>query len=89
MDIARIAKVKNKNPAAIQITAEQILREAKERQEKPQPKPAQKIQDEDELKEYQLLKRRSFEDAVRRNRTAIGAWLKYAAWEEANDEMDR
>jgi crooked neck len=89
MDIARIAQVKNKNPAAIQITAEQLLREASERQTKPLPKPQQKIQDKEELLEYQLLKRKECEDAVRRNRTAIGAWLRYADLEEKWNELDR
>jgi crooked neck len=89
MDIAMIAKVKNKNPAAIQISAEQLLREASERQDKPQPAIESKIQDKEELVEYQLLKRKGFEDAVRRNRTAIGAWIKYATWEEKNNEFDR
>ena len=80
---------KNKTPAALQITAEQILREAKERQAAPKPILKQKIADQDELLEYQLGKRKTFEDAVRRNRTAIGAWIKYAAWEESQDELER
>lgn len=59
---------KNKAPAALQITAEQILREAKDRQAPPQPKTSLRIADQDELLEYQLHKRKGFEDAVRRNR---------------------
>ncbi len=59
---------KNKAPAALQITAEQILREAKDRQEIPKPKTALRIADQDELLDYQLGKRKGFEDAVRRNR---------------------
>lgn len=82
-------KIKNKNPSQIQITAEQILREAKDRQDKPAPPPAQKIADKEELDAYQLLKRKQFEDAVRRNRTAVGAWLKYAQWETQQGELDR
>ena len=54
---------KNKNPAALQITAEQILREAKERQAAPKPVLKQKIADQDELLDYQLGKRKGFEDA--------------------------
>ena len=73
----------------MQITAEQILREAKERTEQTTAPPRQKIADREELDEYRLLKRKQFEDAVRRNRTAIGAWLKYAAWEESQYELDR
>jgi crooked neck len=66
-----------------------LLREAKERQEQPKPPPKQRIADKEELLDYQLGKRKEFEDAVRRNRTAIGAWIKYALWEEQQDEMER
>ncbi|KAJ2995928.1 hypothetical protein HDV02_000279, partial [Globomyces sp. JEL0801] len=54
--------VKDKNPNAIQITAEQILREAKDRQEKPKPPPEIRIADQEELDEYRLNKRKGFED---------------------------
>ena len=89
MDIAKFAQVKNKNAAAIQITAEQILRESKERQEAPMNQIEQKITDEEELAEYQQQKRLGYENDVRRNRTAIGAWLKYAKWEEGQGQMER
>ncbi|PKC11385.1 TPR-like protein [Rhizophagus irregularis] len=82
-------KIKNKNPAPIQITAEQILREAKERQESAKKAPRQKISDLEELSEYRLRKRKEFEDAIRRNRLNIGSWLKYAAWEESQKELNR
>ncbi|CAG8474804.1 334_t:CDS:10 [Paraglomus occultum] len=82
-------KIKNKNPAPIQITAEQILREAKERQEAAKKAPRQKISDLEELSEYRGRKRKEYEDAIRRNRLNIGSWLKYAAWEESQKELDR
>ncbi|TPX67511.1 hypothetical protein SpCBS45565_g03728 [Spizellomyces sp. 'palustris'] len=85
----RPAKVKNKNPAPVQITAEQILRESKERQEAGATVPKQKIADGEELDEYRLRKRKEFEDKVRRNKHGIAAWLKYSAWEESVKEMDR
>ncbi|RKO91577.1 hypothetical protein BDK51DRAFT_36289 [Blyttiomyces helicus] len=84
-----LASVKNKNPAAVQITAEQILREASERQDADAAVPTQKITDREELDEYKLRKRKTFEDVIRRNRMNIGAWLKYAAWEESQEELDR
>ncbi|KAJ3308740.1 Crooked neck-like protein 1 [Boothiomyces sp. JEL0838] len=88
--LPRPADIKNKNPAVIQITAEQILREAKERQEQPNNvAPKQRISGKEELDTYQQQKRREFENIVRRNRTAVGAWLKYAAWEEKQDELER
>jgi hypothetical protein len=53
--IPKVAKVKNKAPAPLQITAEQLLREAKERQLEIVPAPPkQKIQDADELADYQV-----------------------------------
>ena len=56
----KVSKVKNKAPASLQITAEQLLREAKERQLEIVPAPPkQKIQDATELAEYQLRKRKS------------------------------
>lgn len=82
-------RVKNKQPAPVQITAEQILREAKERQEEDPKPPKQKITDPDELAEYRTRKRKEFEDGIRRNRNAIPLWIKYAMWEETQLEFDR
>ncbi|XP_026821824.1 protein crooked neck [Rhopalosiphum maidis] len=88
--IPKVAKVKNKAPAEIQITAEQLLREAKERDlEIVPPPPKQKISDPVELRDYQHRKRRAFEDNIRRNRTNISNWIKYAAWEESQKEIQR
>lgn len=64
-----ITQVKNKAPAEIQITAEQLLREAKERDlEILPPPPKQKISDPEELRDYQHRKRKAFEDNIRKNR---------------------
>ncbi|EDV19643.1 uncharacterized protein TRIADDRAFT_33203 [Trichoplax adhaerens] len=83
-------QVKNKLPAPVQITAEQLLREAQERQlEGIPPPPKQKITDPEELRSYQLRKRKDFEDNLRKNRTLMGNWLKYASWEESQREIDR
>jgi crooked neck len=86
---SRPSKVKNKNPAPIQITAEQILLEAKERQEQVPKVPKQKITDKEELDDYRLKKRKTFEDVIRRNKGAINKWLQYASWEESQNEMER
>lgn len=52
-------QVKNKAPAEVQITAEQLLREAKERElELLPPPPQQKITDVEELNDYKLRKRK-------------------------------
>ncbi|XP_022652695.1 crooked neck-like protein 1 [Varroa jacobsoni] len=86
----KVAKVKNKTPAEVQITAEQLLREAKERElEIVPPPPKQKISDPEELAEYRLKKRKGFEDNIRKNRGVISNWLKYAAWEESQKEIQR
>ncbi|EEB12300.1 protein crooked neck, putative [Pediculus humanus corporis] len=86
----KMAKVKNKAPAEIQITAEQLLREAKERDlEILPPPPKQKISDREELADYQHRKRRGFEDNIRKNRSVINNWIKYAQWEESQKEIQR
>ena len=74
----------------IQITAEQLLREAKEKQlEYVAPPPRQKISDPEELAEYRMKKRKEFEDAIRKNRSKMVNWVKYAHWEESQQEIQR
>jgi len=88
--LPKVAKVKNKAPAPVQITAEQLLREAKERQlEIVPPPPKQKITDPEELQEYRLRKRKFFEDNIRKNRSTVANWLKYAGWEDSQKEVQR
>jgi hypothetical protein len=48
-------QVKNKSAAPVQITAEQILREALERQEAEPKPPKQKITDPEELADYRYV----------------------------------
>eukprot|EP00049_Salpingoeca_infusionum_P017943 m.355058 g.355058 ORF g.355058 m.355058 type:complete len:665 (+) comp17170_c0_seq1:140-2134(+) len=87
---SRSVKVKNKHAASVQITAEQILREARERQiEYVAPKPKQNISDPEELNEFRLSKRKIYEDNIRRNRGNVGNWIKYALWEETQGEIER
>ncbi|XP_052275538.1 crooked neck-like protein 1 [Dreissena polymorpha] len=86
----KVTKVKNKMPAPVQITAEQLLREAKERElELLPPPPKQKISDPEELQAYRLRQRKMFEDEIRRNRTQMINWIKYAQWEESTKEIQR
>ncbi|SPO25421.1 probable protein CCN1 - putative cell cycle control protein [Ustilago trichophora] len=82
-------RIKNRAPAPIQISAEQLLREAQERQEAPAAAPVQKIEDYEELEEYRGRRRADFEDRLRRTRTNMSTWIKYAAWEASQGEMDR
>ncbi|KAJ2342613.1 Crooked neck-like protein 1, partial [Coemansia sp. RSA 2618] len=81
--------IKNKNAAAVQITAEQLIREAFARQGSVQKAPRQKVLDGEELSDYQMRRRREFEEGVRRNRSNMGEWLRYAAWEEGQGETAR
>lgn len=87
--LPRPTRVKNKTPAPIQITAEQILREARERQEAEIRPPKQKITDSTELADYRLRKRKEFEDLIRRVRWNKSVWVKYAKWEESQKDFNR
>ncbi|KAL0587367.1 hypothetical protein ABG067_002984 [Albugo candida] len=81
--------IKNRAPAPIQITAEQILREAQDRKENVSRAPRRNIADKDELIEYRMTQRKQFEDTLRRQRQHIGTWIKYANWEEQQHEFER
>lgn len=83
------AQVKNKAAASRQITAEQILREAVDSQARERPIPKVNIADETELGAYRMAKRKEFEDTLRRQRHHIGTWIKYAKWEESQQEFRR
>ncbi|KAJ1368918.1 hypothetical protein KIN20_030277 [Parelaphostrongylus tenuis] len=86
----KAANVKNKAPAQLQITAEQLLREAKERELELIPLPPKtKITDPDELADFQRRKRKEFEDGIRKNRMQIANWIKYGKWEESIGEIQR
>ncbi|CAH9122332.1 unnamed protein product [Cuscuta epithymum] len=87
--LPRPTRVKNKTPAPIQITAEQILRESRERQEAEIRPPKQKITDHSELSDYRIQKRKQFEDLIRRVRWNKGVWVKYARWEESQKDFNR
>ncbi|KAL7806191.1 TPR-like protein [Trichoderma gracile] len=82
-------RVKNKAAAPIQISAEQLLREAVDRQEVQIQAPTQRFADLEELHEYQGRKRKEFEDYVRRNRVKLSNWLQYAQWELEQKEFAR
>eukprot|EP00917_Polyrhabdina_sp_WS-2016_P024647 GHVP01053232.1.p1 GENE.GHVP01053232.1~~GHVP01053232.1.p1 ORF type:complete len:691 (+),score=129.60 GHVP01053232.1:22-2094(+) len=81
--------VQNKAAADVQITAEQLLREAVERQGSEGPMRRQRIVDQDDLEDYRVRKRKDFEDSIRRQRQHIGTWIKYATWEAAQKEFRR
>ena len=61
--------IKNRAPAAIQVTAEQLLRDAQERQESQFRAPKQRVEDFEELHEYRGRKREEFEKRIRQTRS--------------------
>ena len=82
-------RVRNKAPAPVQISAEQLLREAVDRQEPGLKAPTTRFADLEELHEYQGRKRKEFEDYVRRNRVRLDNWTRYASWELEQKEFRR
>jgi crooked neck len=36
-----------------------------------------------------MLIEQAFEDGIRKNRAVISNWLKYAAWEESQQDLQR
>ena len=72
-----------------QITAEQLLREAYERQDVTPARPQVAILDLEELQEYQARQRKDFENKIRRNRLRMGEYIRYASWELEQKEYAR
>jgi len=64
----RPMKVLSRASAMMQITAEQLMREAWEQQDAEPRVPRQTITDQEELEEYQLRKRTEFENQVRQKK---------------------
>lgn len=80
----------NVAPAANQVTSSQILLEAHESKRSTFKKPAQDIKDLDELRLFQLTKRRNFEQQLNKNRLNYNQWMRYAKWEiEENHDFKR
>lgn len=86
---SRATAVKNRAAAAIQISSEQILREAADRQEAHVPEPVIKIHDAEEYQAHLRDRRKMFEDNIRYRREHIGNWVKYTRFEEENKEFER
>jgi crooked neck len=89
VNMSRPGQVKNRAPAPIQISAEQILREAADRQEQHVVDPIVKIHDAEEYQAFLRDRRKYFEDNIRYRREHIGNWVKYARFEEDNKEFER
>lgn len=81
--------MKNKAPAPQQISAEQLLREAVDRQDPGVQAATTRFADLEELQEFQGRKRAEFEAYVQRNRVNINNWLNYAQWELEQKQFQR
>jgi len=81
--------VKNRAPAPIQISAEQLLREASDHVQTQPLDPITQIHDKEEYQSYLASRRKHFEDNIRYRREHIGNWVKYARFEEENKEFER
>lgn len=83
------AQAKNRAPAPVQITAEQILREASDRQIPEAPKIQMRVMNEEELEDFRAVKRKEFETMLRTKIHKLGVWLRYAHFEESQKCFDR
>lgn len=84
-----LGQVKNRAPAPVQITAEQILREAQIFQEKPFEAPKQKVMNLEELDDYRRQQRKYYEDRIRLYKGKTSYFLRYARWEVSQGEWER
>ncbi|KAF2002918.1 TPR-like protein [Amniculicola lignicola CBS 123094] len=82
-------RVKDKRAAEVQITAEQLLREAVQRQDEQIIAPTQKFADLEELTAFQGRKRTEYENYCRRNRINMNNWMKYAQFELEQKDFRR
>ncbi|GBE80504.1 Pre-mRNA-splicing factor CLF1 [Sparassis crispa] len=89
MQDGRAPRIKNCAPAAFQVTAEQLLRDAQERQESQFRSPRQRVEDVEELHEYRGRKREEFEKRIRQTGGNIKEWLQYGNWEASQNEFPR
>jgi len=89
MSNRNVSQVKNRAPAPIQISAEQLLRESADRQEVLKVDPVVQIHDAEEYQSHLRDRRKHYEDNIRYRREHIGNWVKYAKLEEDHKEFER
>eukprot|EP00915_Cephaloidophora_sp_WS-2016_P006272 GHVH01008260.1.p1 GENE.GHVH01008260.1~~GHVH01008260.1.p1 ORF type:complete len:635 (+),score=97.84 GHVH01008260.1:2218-4122(+) len=82
--------VANKSAAHVQISAEQLLREATDRGSQGGSRPTQqRIVDSEEMGEFRTRKRQEFEDKLRSQRHHMSTWIQFATWEADQKEFRR
>lgn len=89
MPVIDAGQVKNKSAAPVQISAEQLLREATERLGGEGETKRKAFVDGGNSYEHKQQQRTKFEDGIRRNRERIGNWVQYARFEEGLGEWAR
>lgn len=73
-----------------QVTSTEILADAHDSKQNDWKRPKQSIQDLEELRLFQLMKRRDYEQQLNKNRLNYGQWMRYAKWEiEHNHDFRR
>lgn len=76
--------------AQTQVSSADILTNANQLKQSTFKRPEQTIQDLEELRSYQLAKRREFEQQLNKNRLNFGQWIRYAKWEvQHNHDFQR
>lgn len=83
-------QLKTSKTAETQVTSAEILAEAHDIKQTDFKKPSLTIQDLDELRLFQLAKRRDYEQQLNKNRLNYGQWMRYAKWEiDHNNDFKR
>ncbi|ODV89065.1 hypothetical protein CANCADRAFT_32441 [Tortispora caseinolytica NRRL Y-17796] len=81
--------VRNKAPAPVQISSEQILAEAQALRQERKKNVILDVADLEELSEVQRHKREEYEGALQRKSHDIKQWIRYAEWEVEQKEFAR
>ena len=85
----KIHQPRNNEASNIQITAEQIIRESHGHRTDEIKIPTEFITGKEELEEFKQIKRKEFEDQIRRQKHNISLYIKYAEWEKHQLENER
>ena len=80
--------IHNKNAAAIQITADQLILESVSRMKDRPRLPEVAFQTQEEIKDVQFKRRQAWELNVRRNLCTYNTYIRYARWEEGIGSLE-
>lgn len=89
-NLATEASAVSGKTALTQVSSAEILDHANQLKQSTFKRPEQTIQDLEELRSYQLAKRREYEQQLNKNRLNFGQWIRYAKWEvQHNQDFQR